>query len=145
MDTVLSPQTPLIPFSAFKTLNLAKEIFLKPFLSCPLEAPKLLHQLRMNTSTEAWQAHGQISNLSVFLNSPHELQTGKPVNFPSRSPWWSCCSPVKLVSALKGVLAGLTPRICQLPSLSGDHREYQAGHLSVSNYRKYHLPFVQGV
>lgn len=153
MDTALTPQPPLmspdIPFSAFRTLNLAEEIFFEALpLLPPWGSQTASSRSGLNTSTEVWQVHEQISNLSVFLNSSHKSQTGKwekPVNFPSRSPWWSCWYQIKLVSALTGVLAGLTPRICQLPSHRGNHGEYQAGHLSVSNYRKYHLPFVQGV
>ena len=52
---------------------------------------------------------------------------------------------IKLVSALKGVLACVTSRICQFLSHSSNHEKYQAGHLSVSNYRKYHLSSVQRV
>jgi len=38
--------SPDISFSAFETLGLAAYIFLKPFLSCTLEAPKLLRHVK---------------------------------------------------------------------------------------------------
>lgn len=49
----------------------------------------------------------------------------------------------KLVPVQMGVLVWVTLKVCQFLSLGSNHEKYQTGHLSVSNYRKYHHSSVQ--
>lgn len=78
--------------------------------------------------------------LQVKIRKGAERKTWK-----QNSHGWAAWYQIKLVSALKGVLSCATSRVCQFLSHNSNQEKYQAGYLTVSNYRKYHLSSVQRV
>lgn len=82
--------------------------------------------------------------LQVTIRKGAERKTRKQINVKI-AHGWAAWYQIKLVSALKGVLACVTSRVCQFLSHSSNQEKYQAGHLTVSNYRKYNLSPVQRV